>query len=168
LAEIPGYGFFVKERKCNWEMIIWSKSNVPPFTSGHYLKDKEYCLFFWEKGVKVSGNFETMKTVYNGKTNIEDKKNYGHPTIKPLNIIKNLILNSSLRGGVVLDAFIGSGTTAVAAKNLDRKYIGFELNPKFYQIAIDRLNGINASGQTSLLDTDFDKLQEEHDLLKTK
>ena len=38
--------YFVKERKCNWEMIIWAKDNPPPFLGGHYLKDKEYCLFF--------------------------------------------------------------------------------------------------------------------------
>ena len=91
--------YFVKEHKCNWEMIIWSKDNVPPFTSGHYLKDKEYCLYFWEVGVKVKPTFETGKTVYLSKVNIEDKKQYGHPTIKPLDIIKNLIKNSS--GGVL-------------------------------------------------------------------
>ena len=34
--------YFVKERKCNWEMIIWAKDNPPPFVCGHYLKDKEY------------------------------------------------------------------------------------------------------------------------------
>ena len=87
--------YFVKEHKCNWEMIIWSKDNVPPFTSGHYLKDKEYCLYFWEVGVKVKPTFETGKTVYLSKVNIEDKKQFGHPTIKPLDIIKNLIKNSS-------------------------------------------------------------------------
>ena len=55
---------------------------------------------------------------------------------------------------------MGSGTTCVAAKELGCNYIGFELNPKFYQIALDRLNGINIHGQTSLFDTDFDKLEQ--------
>lgn len=45
-------------------------------------------------------------------------------------------------GGVVLDPFMGSGTTAVACKELNRQYIGFELNPKFYEIANDRLNDV--------------------------
>ena len=35
---------------CNFEVIIWGKSNPPPFVGGHYLKDKEYCLYFWEQG----------------------------------------------------------------------------------------------------------------------
>ena len=52
---------------------------------------------------------------------------------------------------------MGSGTTCVAAKELNRQYIGIELNPKFYEIAKDRLNGIDANGQTSIF-TDFDNL----------
>ena len=62
-----------------------------------------------------------------------------------------------MRGGVVLDTFVGSGTTCVAAKKLNRKYIGIELNPKYHKIAVDRLNGINANGQTSIF-TDFDNI----------
>ncbi len=91
--------YFVKERKCNFEFIIWAKSNPTPFVGGHYLKDKEYCLYFWEKGVKLSGDYKTMKTVYFSPTNADDKKLYGHPTIKPEEIIKNLIENSSRGGG---------------------------------------------------------------------
>ncbi len=91
--------YFTKERNCNWEMIIWAKDNPPPFLSGHYLKDKEYCLYFWEKGVKLKPRYETGKTVYISSLNIADKKEYLHPTIKPLDIIKNLIENSTSRGG---------------------------------------------------------------------
>ena len=134
--------FFVKERKCNWEMLIWSKTNVPPFTNGHFLKDKEYCLYFWERGVKINGNYNTLKTVFVGSVNHQDKKDYLHPTIKPLDLIKNLIENSSEWGGVILDIFSGSGTTCVAAKELGRQYIGFEINKEYYDIATDRLNGI--------------------------
>lgn len=91
--------FFVKERKCNWEMIIWAKDNPPPFLNGHYLKDKEYCLYFWEKGVKPSISYDRGKTVYMSSLNVDDKKKWGHPTIKPEEIIMNLIQNSS-GGGV--------------------------------------------------------------------
>ena len=91
--------YFVKERKCNWEMIIWAKDNPPPFLNGHYLKDKEYCLYFWEKGVKVKPTYETGKTVYLTKTNVSDKNDFGHPTIKDINIIENLIKNSTGGGG---------------------------------------------------------------------
>lgn len=141
--QIPTYlNYFVKEKKCNFEIFVWHKENVPPFTCGHYLKDKEYCLFFWESGVYLKGNFETMKTVLEQKINIQDKKLYGHPTIKPIEFIKNHINNSSKDGGIILDTFMGSGTTAVACKELGRNFIGFEINPTYYQIACDRLNGL--------------------------
>jgi site-specific DNA-methyltransferase (adenine-specific) len=57
----------------------------------------------------------------------------------------------------VLDCFLGSGTTAVAAKELGCQYIGFELNPTFYQIAMDRLNGIDQNGQTDLLSINYEQ-----------
>ena len=96
---LPLLKYFVEERKLNFDIIILNKTNVPPFTSGHYLKDKEYCLYFWGKGVKINPTFETGKTVYVTKVNIDDRNKYGHPTIKPLEIIKNLIENSSEVGG---------------------------------------------------------------------
>lgn len=86
--------YFVKERGCNWEMLIWAKDNPPPFTNCHYLKDKEYCLYFWEKGISIKPNYSTGKTVYFTNTNVTDKDKYSHPTIKPEQIIENLIKNS--------------------------------------------------------------------------
>lgn len=53
---------------------------------------------------------------------------------------------------IVLDPFVGSGTTCLAAKHLGLSYIGFEINDKYYQIAIDRLNGINKKGEMNLFD----------------
>ncbi|MBP3713378.1 MAG: site-specific DNA-methyltransferase [Bacilli bacterium] len=140
---LPLLKYFVEEKKCNYEIIIWAKENPIPFCGTHYLVDKEYCLYFWEQGAKIDIPFERARTVYLTKNNIEDKKNFNHPTIKNIEIIENLILNSSEAGGVVLDPFLGSGTTAVAAKRLNRNYIGFEINPKYYQIAKDRLNDVS-------------------------
>lgn len=134
--------YFVKEKGCNFEFLIWAKTNPSPFANNHYLNDKEYCLYFWESGVKLNTTAENGKTVFLTSVNKADKERYGHPTIKPQSIIETLIENSSAPGAVVLDPFIGSGTTAAAAKRLGRRYIGFEMNPKFHKIAIDRLNGV--------------------------
>ena len=143
--------YFVKERQCNWEIIVWAKTNPPPFTCGHYLKDKEYCLYFWEKGIKVNPTFQTGKTFYLTSTNVYDKDDYLHPTIKDINIVETLIGNSC-KSGTVLDPFVGSGTSCLAAKHLGLNYIGFEINEKFYKIAQDRLRGINQKGQLNLFD----------------
>ena len=134
--------YFVKTLKCNWEMLIWHKTNPPPFVCGHYLKDKEYCLYFWETGVHLFPQYDKAKTVYSTPLNQKDGQLYGHPTIKNIDIIRNLITNSSEENDVVLDPFIGSGTTAVACKQLGRNYIGFEINEEYYKIATDRLKGI--------------------------
>lgn len=69
-----------------------------------------------------------------------------------------MIKNSSDLGGVVFDSFVGSGTTCVAAKELGRQYLGFEINEKYYKIAKDRLNGIDKNGQMDLFNTNFEQL----------
>ena len=131
--------YFVKEKGCNFEMFIWNKTNVPPFTNGHYLKDKEYCLLFWEQGCKIQGSYETMATVYRTTINSKDKLYYKHPTIKPLIILENFVKNSSREGDTVLDCFMGSGTTGVACRNLNRDFIGIEINPEYYEIRKNRI-----------------------------
>lgn len=62
-----------------------------------------------------------------------------HPTQKPLNLMKALIELVTLPGQIVLDPFAGSGTTLVAARDLKRHYIGYEINSKYYKTARERL-----------------------------
>lgn len=103
------------------------------------------------------GTYETKLKYYISNINKEDKEKYLHPTIKPLEVVKNHIINSTKENDIVLDCFCGSGTTCVAAKETGRRYIGMEIDPEYHKIAVDRLNGINANGQTSIF-TDFEKL----------
>lgn len=139
-AQIQQYlDFFVNQNKCAWEMLIWNKTNVPPFYNNKYLNDKEYILHFHKGVICHPKNYQNAKTVYISPTNKEDKTLYGHPTIKPLGIVKTLVENSSYEGDTVLDPFMGSGTTAVAAKQLNRNYIGFEINKEFYEASQKRL-----------------------------
>lgn len=134
-----------------YDFIIYHKLNCIPAINNCYLPDKEICLFFREKGkTRLGGTVETKNTVYSLPTNKNDKKLYNHPTIKPMEIISNMIFNSSNEGDIVLDPFIGSGTTAVCAQELNRNFIGYEINNGFYKIACDRLNGITANGQMSI------------------
>jgi site-specific DNA-methyltransferase (adenine-specific) len=67
-------------------------------------------------------------------------ENTEHPTQKPEKLINRIILASSNKGDLVLDPFIGSGTTAVVARKLGRKYLGFEIEKKFYILAHKRLS----------------------------
>lgn len=96
--QIYDYLTYFKGLGCNFEVLIWAKTNPPPFLGAHYLKDKEYCLYFW-KGVKIHCTYERGKTVWVTEVNSSDKKRYHHPTIKPFGIISDLIENSSSPGG---------------------------------------------------------------------
>lgn len=144
---------------CLFDLLTWHKQNAIPNYSGKYMSDTEYCLVFRKNKPmnKESENYDDRKTWWIEPINITDKSLYGHPTIKPLELVKKLIRNHSQENDIVADFFLGSGTTCVAAKELNRRYIGFEINPKYFKIAKDRLNGINANGQTSIF-TDFEKI----------
>ena len=91
--------YFVTKRKCNWNLLCWHKIDPIPACGNKYLSDSEYILFFREKGVRVFGTYDTKHTFYVTKANRTDKKKYKHPTCKPINIIKSLIINSSQTGG---------------------------------------------------------------------
>lgn len=149
--------YFVKKNKCKFDIIVWVKSNPIPFVGGHYLADKEYCLYFY-KEVKIQGNYNSLRTCYITGLNQEDKQKYKHPTIKPEEIIKTLI-NNSCKSGVVFDPFVGSGTTCICAKRLGLEYLGFEINENYYNIAVDRVNGINQKGEMNLLDLGAEQLK---------
>ena len=149
--QIPEYlEYFVKNLNCKFDILIWNKSNATPLYNNKYLTDKEYCLYFRKNGYCNPQSYNEAKTVYYMPINKSDKNKYKHPTIKPLKIIKTLIKNSSKEGDIILDCFSGSGTTCVAAKELNRQYIGIEIDPEYHKISIDRLNGILANGQTSM------------------
>mgnify|MGYP001166079009 CR=1 FL=1 len=139
---IPLLDYFVKGKKCNYNIISWHKTNPIPACGNKYLTDTEFILFFRERGVKIYGEFHTKFTYYITPLNQKDKKLYGHPTVKPLNIVRNFIINSSLPGDIVLDPFMGSGTTAVACLETDRHFIGFETNEDYYNIALSRINEV--------------------------
>lgn len=98
---------FFTGRGCNWELLVWCKTNPVPACSNKYLSDKEYVLFFRDKGVPIYGKFETKRTYYITPLNTKDKRLYGHPTCKPQQIIENLITNSSERGGGCIGLLYG-------------------------------------------------------------
>lgn len=135
--------YFIKEKQCRFEILTWHKTNPIPTCNGKYLSDTEYCLLFRGENTKIGGTMETKKKYYISEINKKDKDLYKHPTIKPLEFVKHHIINSTNENDVVLDCFCGSGTTLVACKELGRNYIGFELNPDYYKIAVDRVNGIS-------------------------
>lgn len=133
------YKYFAEERKCNWNLLTWHKTNPIPACGNKYLNDTEYILFFREKGVKIHGSYDTKRTFYTSLRNQRDNERYKHPTCKPVSILSNLIINSSQEGDVVLDPFMGSGSTGEAALTLDRNFLGYEIDRGYYETALERI-----------------------------
>ena len=119
--------------------LVWNKGNK---IMGHYYMSQfEYILFFRKgKGKKINkcGTADILN-VPNKKTKDENGKNL-HDTEKPVELMKILVENSSQVGELVLDPFVGVGATAIACKELDRQYIGVELDEHYYNIAVNRID----------------------------
>ena len=99
-AQLRQYFDYFEDRGCFTDLLTWHKTNPIPTCCNKYLSDTEYLFFAKDKGVKIYGSYETKRKWYVSELNVKDKKEYNHPTIKPLNIIKNLIINSSEGGGL--------------------------------------------------------------------
>lgn len=101
-----------------------------------YLKYTETVLFF-RKGKAFAINDMTSRDYH--LVSMPKHGSKVHPTQKPLDFITRLVINSSDVGQVVLDPFMGGGTTGVACRNAGRQFIGIEKNPDFFAIAEQRL-----------------------------
>lgn len=127
-------------------ILVWCKTNTIP-NNNIFKNDLEYCLYIRESNVYHSNKHNLKNRFYVSATNQKDKKLYKHPTIKPLDLVKAHIQHTTLENQVVLDTFAGSGTTLVASKELNRKYIGFEISKEYVDIAKIRLKETNTSSK---------------------
>ena len=118
-------------------IVIWKKNNATP--NRWYMKNCEYILFF-RKGKAKKINNPGTKQILEIDNIIGNKV---HPTEKPVKLMEILVENSSNEGDLVLDCFMGSGSTGVACKNLNREFIGMELDEEYFKIACERIEGGN-------------------------
>ena len=122
-----------------FRLIRWDKTNPVPVNSKlNYLSNAtEYAL------TCVKGGKPTFHSEYNPgifKYPIcSGKERTEHPTQKPLNLMQELLKIHTNDGDIVLDPFMGSGSTGVACKNLNRNFIGIELDENYFKIAEERI-----------------------------
>ena len=135
LNTLTGVGFsFIK-------CLIWDKGNK--IMGQFYMSQFEYIIFLRKgRGVKINNcGTSDLLSIPNKKTKGENGKNI-HDTEKPVELMKILIENSSQVGGTVLDPFMGSGSTGVACKELNRNFIGVELDKQYFDIAENRIESV--------------------------
>lgn len=136
-------GFFIREAvrvgfTYRNQLAIIKTNPLPHFVKNNYRSAFELC-FYVTKGKPKTFNFLSQQDCINIYPYIIGKKYTKHPTEKPLVFIEKIVKISSNENDTVLDPFIGSGTTAVACKNLNRKCIGVEINKKYCDMSIKRL-----------------------------
>lgn len=115
-------------------VLVWEKNNCTP--SQYYMKNCEYVLFLRKGKSKWINNIGESKTVHKFNNIIGNKL---HPTEKPVDLLEYYLLNSSELNDVVLDPFMGSGSTGVACLNTNRNFIGIELDEGYFNIAQNRI-----------------------------
>jgi len=125
--------------------VIWYKRNSTPLLSKNRLAPSTELIWVASKTKKYFFNYDLAKKLNGGKQmknlweiNAEKHKTI-HPTEKPETLLERIILIASNEGDTVLDPFMGSGTTGVVAKRLNRNFIGFEIDPKYFEIAKNRI-----------------------------
>lgn len=119
-------------------ILVWEKNNCTP--SQFYMKNCEYILFLRKGKAKWINDIGGSKTVHQFQNIIGNKV---HPTEKPVDLMKFYIENSSSKGDLVLDPFMGAGSTGIAALNSGRSFIGFELDEEYFETAKDRIESLD-------------------------
>ena len=132
-------------------MIVWDKKQLG-FGMGDYRNQTEFILYHKNNGSWYGDN--SQRNVFEINRENDNKL---HPTIKPIALCEKAINNSSKKGNLVLDAFLGSGSTMVAAHQLKRKCFGIELDPKYCQVIIDRMQKLDSDLQIKINGKDYDK-----------
>lgn len=117
-------------------LIVWDKKSG---AGNFYTYSHEFIIYGTMCNKNKKGTNVWRETAFSSgakKTNGEKV----HPTQKPVELMKKIILNSSNPGDTVLDCFMGSGSTGVACANTGRRFIGMELDHNYYKIAEQRIN----------------------------
>lgn len=147
---IFGGNYFTDKLPKNKHWIVWDKVGEIAFSNPF-----SDCELAWTNiNKKIVKKYLVKQQGF-----INDRDERIHPTQKPYRLMHDIILDYTLEGDLILDCFSGGGTVCVAAKELNRNFIGIEINPKYYKLSCDRLNGILANGQTTIF-TDFDFIGE--------
>ena len=131
-------------------LCVWSKTNAG---MGSLYRSQHELVFVFKNGTRPHINNVELGRFGRNRTNIwnyagassfganRDSELAMHPTVKPLSLVADAILDCSTRGGIVLDAFAGSGTTLIAAEKTGRRGYGIELDPYYCDTVIRRFEG---------------------------
>ncbi len=134
--QLPIYYRYFEHRHCESQLLLWCKNNPAPACCGKYLSDTEYILYFYESSVE--SHFVTDHYLMPAQRHSKNDPLY-HPTKKPTEILRDLIMATTKEGDIVLDPFMGSGSTAVACIETGRYFAGCERSENYCSICEQRI-----------------------------
>jgi len=148
---VPDYCVWAKENKFNFNILTWHKKSFIPASNNHHFPDTEYLIYISKSAIFNSG----LDVNYGKYFILDNEKSNDHPTIKPIEIISNQIQIGSNKNSLVFDFFLGSGSTMSAAHQLKRKCYGMELDPKYCQVIIDRMQKLDPTLEIKINGKDY-------------
>ena len=128
-------------------LIVW---DIEWFKLGNYYRYSHELIMFGTAGKSERHFSNTEMDIWRIRFINYTLPAKRHQAEKPVELMEKMIRNSSREGDTVLDSFMGSGTTGVACVNLNRKFIGFELDEKYFEIAKKRIDDAVAQREQSL------------------
>jgi hypothetical protein len=140
-------------------LCIWNKSNAG---MGSLYRSKHELVFVFKVGTAAHFNAVELGRHGRNRTNVWDYASVNslvgsrredlalHPTVKPTALVADALQDVTRRGELVLDTFLGSGTTLIAAERTGRRFRGLDIDPAYVDVAVDRWSAM--TGQTPCLD----------------
>jgi DNA modification methylase len=118
-------------------VIVWAKPNFA-ISFADYNEQVEFCLYCWLENNGSHRWFGSTSESTLWEVKRDPAKQYIHPTQKPIALAQRAIMNSSVKGDIVLDTFLGSGSTLIAAQSLGRSCYGLEIDPSYCDAIVRR------------------------------
>lgn len=140
-----------------WNILVWNKKNAQPCGNPNKISNFYEFIIVFSNTNELSVNSMFYKNVLTFDLNRDNDYSKIHNAVMNKELCDEIISEFTKENDIVLDPFSGMGTTALSCQEQGRRYIGFEISKVYYKKSIERLNGINNIGQTSIF-TDFDKI----------
>ena len=137
---LPDYINYAINHNYLFEIIILYKAAPIPARNNHFLPDTEYCVMIRDTGTYFAkdAKFDDYRKLYT----VSNWKKM-HPAEKPVELLERFVRVSCPEGGLVLDPFLGSGSTGIAVINNGRKFVGIEKEGKYYEMSKNRIKKLD-------------------------
>lgn len=137
------FEYLSEHKKLKYDLLVWDKMKYSMKSTKFYTSDIEYIVRIYEAGVSLNkvlvkdGSKSDIQHYMKRQAYVQPKG--VHNTMKPIELIENFVRVASEEGDIVLDTFMGSGTTGVACMNTNRNFVGIELEESYFDMAKQRI-----------------------------